>query len=210
MSSRIHIALSKGRILQETLPLLEKADIIPNVDLENTRQLIVPTNRNEISLVLLRASDVPTYVCYGAADFGIAGKDILLEQGNEGLYVPVDLGIAPCRMMVACRKGFDYKSASYIGKRLSVATKYPNITRAHFAQKGIHVDIIKLYGSMELAPLVELSDVIVDLVATGNTLKANQLEAAEEIMPITSFLIVNPAAIRLKYSLLQPLLNSFT
>ena len=209
MSSPIHIALSKGRILQETLPLLEKAGITPDADLESTRQLVLPTNHSKISLVLLRASDVPTYVRYGAADFGIAGKDILLEQGDEGLYVPLDLGIAPCKMVVARKKDFDYQNASRVGKRLRVATKYPNIARSHFAQKGVHVDIIKLYGSMELAPLVGLSDVIVDLVATGTTLKANQLEAVEEIIPITSFLIMNPAALRLKYSLLQPLLHSF-
>ena len=171
------IALSKGRIFDETLPLLAAAGIEPVEDPEQSRKLIIGTNHADIRLVIVRASDVPTYVRYGAADFGIAGRDVLIENGGEGLYQPLDLQIAKCRMMVAVPQGFDYAAASQPGCRLRIATKYPDIAAEHFAAKGVHVDIIKLYGSMELAPLVGLSDAIVDLVSTGNTLKANRLEA---------------------------------
>ena len=175
------IALSKGRIFDETLPLLAAAGIEPVEDPEQSRKLIIGTNHADIRLVIVRASDVPTYVRYGAADFGIAGRDVLIENGGEGLYQPLDLQIAKCRMMVAVPQGFDYAAASQPGCRLRIATKYPDIAAEHFAAKGVHVDIIKLYGSMELAPLVGLSDAIVDLVSTGNTLKANRLEAVEHI-----------------------------
>ena len=167
--NNLTIALSKGRIFDETLPLLAAAGITPAEDPEKSRKLIIQTNRPDIRLVIVRASDVPTYVQYGAADFGIAGKDVLIEHGGSGLYQPLDLQIAKCRMMVAVKKGFDYAAASQPGCRLRVATKYPDIAAEHFAGKGVHVDIIKLYGSMELAPLVGLSDAIVDLVSTGNT-----------------------------------------
>ena len=160
-------------------------------------------------MVIVRASDVPTYVQYGAADFGIAGKDVLIEHGGEGLYQPLDLEIAKCRMMVAVRKGFDYASASKPGRRLRIASKYPGIAAEHFAAKGVHVDLIKLYGSMELAPLVGLSDAIVDLVSTGNTLKANNLEAVEHIADISSRLVVNKAALKTKFTRLDPIIDAF-
>ncbi|EGZ46271.1 ATP phosphoribosyltransferase [Neisseria wadsworthii 9715] len=203
------IALSKGRIFEETLPLLAAAGIIPAEAPEKSRKLIIETNHSEIRLVIVRASDVPTYVQYGAADFGIAGKDVLIEHGGEGLYQPLDLQIAKCRMMVAVPKGFDYAAASKPGCRLRVATKYPDIAAEHFAAKGVHVDIIKLYGSMELAPLVGLSDAIVDLVSTGGTLKANNLEAVEHIVDISSRLVVNKAALKTKYALIEPIIEAF-
>ncbi|HFC3486380.1 TPA: ATP phosphoribosyltransferase [Neisseria gonorrhoeae] len=203
------IALSKGRIFEETLPLLAAAGIAPTEEPEKSRKLIIGTNHENIRLVIVRATDVPTYVRYGAADFGIAGKDVLIEHGGTGLYRPLDLEIAKCRMMVAVRKGFDYEAASQPGCRLKIATKYPEIAASHFAGKGVHVDIIKLYGSMELAPLVGLSDVIVDLVSTGNTLKANGLEAVEHIVDISSYLVVNKAALKTKYALLEPIIQSF-
>ena len=203
------IALSKGRIFEETLPLLDAAGIVPTENPEESRKLIIDTNHENIRLVIVRASDVPTYVQYGAADFGIAGKDVLIEHGGDGLYQPLDLQIAKCRMMVAVRKGFDYESVSQPGSRLRIATKYPNIAAEHFAAKGVHVDIIKLYGSMELAPLVGLSDAIVDLVSTGGTLKANNLEAVEHIVDISSRLVVNKAALKTKHTLLEPIIQAF-
>ncbi len=203
------IALSKGRIFEETLPLLAAAGIVPTENPEESRKLIIDTNHDNIRLVIVRASDVPTYVQYGAADFGIAGKDVLIEHGGDGLYQPLDLQIAKCRMMVAVRKGFDYENVSQPGSRLRIATKYPNIAAEHFAAKGVHVDIIKLYGSMELAPLVGLSDAIVDLVSTGGTLKANNLEAVEHIVDISSRLVVNKAALKTKHTLLEPIIQAF-
>jgi ATP phosphoribosyltransferase len=207
--NRINIALSKGRIFTETLPLLASAGIQPAEDPETSRRLIIGTNREDVSIIIVRASDVPTYVRYGAAELGIAGKDVLHEQGAEGLYQPLDLQIAKCSMMVAVPAGFDYAAAVRQGARLKVATKYLRTAREHFAAKGVHVDLIKLYGSMELAPLVGLADVIVDLVSTGNTLRANNLVAVEEIMPISARLIVNQAALKLKDAALQPLLEAF-
>jgi ATP phosphoribosyltransferase len=206
---RITIALSKGRIFTETLPLLAAAGIHPDEDPETSRKLILSTDRADVNIVIVRASDVPTYVRYGAADLGVAGKDVLHEQGVAGLYQPLDLGIAKCRMMVAVPTGFDYAGAVRQGARLKVATKYLKTAREHFAGKGMHVDLIKLYGSMELAPLVGLADAIVDLVSTGNTLKANRLEAVEEIMPISARLVVNQAALKLKRAAIQPLLEAF-
>lgn len=207
--SQITIALSKGRIFEETLPLLAAAGITPAEDPESSRKLIIGTNRDDVRLIIVRASDVPTYVQYGAADLGVAGRDVLVEHGGAGLYQPLDLEIARCRMMVAVREGFDYAGSVRQGARLKVATKYVRIAREHFAEKGMHVDLIKLYGSMELAPLVGLADAIVDLVSTGGTLRANKLEAVEEIMPISSRLIVNQAAFKLKRALLQPIIDSF-
>ena len=207
--SGITLALSKGRILDETLPLLEAAGIAPAEDPETSRKLIVPTRRPDVRLVLVRASDTPTYVQYGAADLGIAGKDVLYEHGGAGLYQPLDLRIAACRMVVAVPDGFDYANAVRQGARLRVATKYLRVAREHFAAKGVHVDLIRLYGSMELAPLTGLADAIVDLVATGNTLRANALHAVEEIMPISSRLIVNQAALKLRRERVQPLIEAF-
>jgi ATP phosphoribosyltransferase len=206
--NRITIALSKGRIFDETLPLLDAAGIVPSEDPETSRRLIMGTNRADVNLIIVRASDVPTYVRYGAADLGIAGKDVLLEGGSEGLYQPLDLKISRCRMIVAAPADFDYAAAVRQGARLRVATKYVRTAREHFAAKGVHVDLIKLYGSMELAPLVGLADAIVDLVATGNTLRANNLVVVEEIMPISARLIVNQAALKLKDELIQPLLRA--
>ncbi|SEN18455.1 ATP phosphoribosyltransferase [Nitrosomonas marina] len=206
----ITIALSKGRIFDDTAPLLEAAGIVSRDNPESSRKLILLTNRTNVRLVIVRASDVPTYVQYGAADLGIAGKDVLLEHGGNGLYQPLDLNIARCRMMVAAPEGFDYDSAVRQGARLRIATKYLQTTREHFADKGVHVDLIKLYGSMELAPLVGLADAIVDLVSTGSTLKANNLRAVEEIMPISSRLIVNQAALKLKRATIVPILNAFS
>jgi ATP phosphoribosyltransferase len=205
----ITIALSRGRIFEETVPLLAAAGITPLEDPESSRKLILPTNRADVRLIIVRASDVPTYVQYGAADLGVAGKDVLNEHGGTGLYQPLDLNIARCRMMVAVRDDFDYGSAVRQGARLRVATKYVQTARAHFAAKGVHVDLIKLYGSMELAPLVGLSDAIVDLVSSGNTLKANNLKAVEEIAQISSRLVVNQAALKLKRDAIQPMLDAF-
>jgi ATP phosphoribosyltransferase len=203
------IALSKGRIFEETLPLLAAAGIVPAEDPEKSRKLILGTNRADTRIVLVRATDVPTYVQYGAADLGIAGKDVLMEHGGQGLYQPLDLCIARCRMMVAVRAGFDYEAAVRRGARIRVATKYVKTAREHFASKGMHVDLIKLYGSMELAPLVGLADAIVDLVSTGSTLKANDLVAVELIDDISSRLIVNQAALKLKHDALQPVIEAF-
>ena len=209
MNAGITIALSKGRIFEETAPLLKAAGIIPLDDPETSRKLILATNRPEVRLIVVRASDVPTYVQYGAADMGIAGKDVLYEHGGAGLYQPLDLQIARCRMMVAVPEGFDYENVVHQGARLRVATKYLQIAREHFARKGVHVDLIKLYGSMELAPLVGLADAIVDLVSSGGTLKANHLVAVEEIMQISSRLVVNQAALKLKRAQIQPILDIF-
>lgn len=206
----ITIALSKGRIFEETLPLLQAAGITPMEAPEPTRKLILSTNRADVRLIIVRASDVPTYVQYGAADLGIAGKDVLDEHGGIGLYQPLDLNIARCRMMVAVRNDFDYDTAVRQGARLRVATKYVQTAREHFAAKGVHVDLIKLYGSMELAPLVGLSDAIVDLVSSGNTLKANHLKAVEEISAISSRLVVNQASLKLKHAAIQPMLDAFS
>ncbi|BCB25532.1 ATP phosphoribosyltransferase [Sulfurimicrobium lacus] len=205
----ITIALSKGRIFEETTPLLAAAGIVPQDDPETSRKLILDTNHADVRLIIVRASDVPTYVQYGAADLGIAGKDVLHEHGGDGLYQPLDLQIAKCRMMVAVPQGFDYEGAVKQGARLRVATKYLQTAREHFAQKGVHVDLIKLYGSMELAPLVGLADAIVDLVSSGGTLKANNLVAVEEIMQISSRLVINQAALKLKHARIQPLLDTF-
>ena len=202
-------ALSKGRIFEETLPLLAAAGIVPSENPEESRKLIIGTNRDDVRLVIVRASDVPTYVQYGAADIGIAGKDVLLEHGGAGLYQPLDLHIAKCRMSVAVPEGFDYVAAVKRGARLRVATKYLSTAREHFAGKGVHVDLIKLYGSMELAPLVGLADAIVDLVSSGATLRANHLLEVEEIMQISSRLVVNQAALKMKRDRLQPLIDAF-
>ena len=201
------IALSKGRILDETLPLLALAGIVPAEDPETSRKLILATNQPGVSLIMLRATDVPTYVQYGAADVGIAGKDVLLEHGGDGLFQPLDLGIGRCRLVVAVKRSCDWKGTVQRGARIRVATKYVKTAREHFAAKGVHVDLIKLYGSMELAPLVGLADAIVDLVSTGNTLKANDLVAVEDIMPISTRLVVNPGALKMKRDVVQPLLD---
>lgn len=205
----ITIALSKGRIFEETVPLLARAGIEPAEDPERSRKLIIATSREDVRLIIVRASDVPTYVQHGAADLGVAGRDVLMEHDGTGLYMPVDLGIARCRMMVAVRDDFDYEAHTRRGARLRVATKYIQTAREHFAAKGMHVDLIKLYGSMELAPLTGLADAIVDLVSSGNTLKANHLKAVEEIAAISSRLIVNRAALKLKAAEVRPLLDRF-
>ena len=207
--SGITIALSKGRIFEETLPLLAAAGIAPAEDPEKSRKLIIATNRADVRVVIVRASDVPTYVQYGAADLGIAGKDVLLEHDGVGIYQPLDLKIASCRMCVAVAEGFDYFAQVQRGARLRVATKYIKTAREHFAAKGVHVDLIKLYGSMELAPLAGLADAIVDVVSSGNTLKANKLVAVEDICTISARLIVNQAALKLKRELLQPVIEAF-
>ena len=209
MMQQLTLALSKGRIFEETLPLLEAAGIRVTEDPETSRKLILTTNDPAGRVIIVRASDVPTYVQYGAADFGVAGKDVLQEHGGEGLYQPIDLNIANCRMSVAVSVNFDYATAVRHGARLRVATKYTEIARQHFAKKGVHVDLIKLYGSMELAPLVGLSDAIVDLVSTGNTLRANNLVEVEHIMDISSRLVVNQAALKMKRERLQPIIEAF-
>lgn len=205
----ITIALSKGRIFDETLPLLRAAGIAVSEDPETSRKLILGTARPDVRVIIVRATDVPTYVQHGAADLGVTGKDVLDEHGGHGLYQPLELGIARCRMMVAAREGFDYLGAVRKGARLRVATKYLRTAREHFAAKGVHVDIIRLYGSMELAPLTGLADVIVDLVSTGNTLRANQLVPVEEIGRVSARLVVNQAALKLKRRSIQPLLDAF-
>ena len=205
----ITIALSKGRIFDETLPLLAAAGIVPTENPETSRKLIIETNQPNVRVVIVRATDVPTYVQYGAADLGVAGKDVLIEHGGEGLYAPLDLEIAKCRMMVAVAEGFDYASAVRQGARLRVASKYTQTAREHFARKGVHIDLIKLYGSMELAPLAGLADAIVDLVSTGGTLKANKLVACEHIMDISSRLVVNQASLKVKRETLQPIIDAF-
>src|SRR5688572_7052014 len=203
----ITIALSKGRIFDETVPLLAAAGVATREDPETSRRLILSTNRRDVRVIIVRATDVPTYVQYGAADLGVAGKDVLDEHGGDGLYQPLDLKIARCRMVVAVVENFDYGQAVKQGARLKVATKYLQTAREHFAAKGMHVDLIKLYGSMELAPLTGLADAIVDLVSTGSTLRANNLVAVEEIAQISARLIVNPAAYKLKRAAIQPVLD---
>ena len=203
------LALSKGRIFDDTLPLLRAAGIEVLDDPDKSRKLILATNRPDLRVVLVRATDVPTYVQHGGADLGVVGKDTLLESGSEGLYQPLDLQIAKCRISVAVREDFDYAAAVRQGSRLKVATKYVAIARDFFASKGVHVDLIKLYGSMELAPLTGLADAIVDLVSTGSTLKANHLVEVEHIMDISSQLVVNQAALKLKREALRPLIDAF-
>jgi ATP phosphoribosyltransferase len=203
------LALSKGRIFEETAPVLAKAGIRPLEDPEQSRKLIIPTSNPDVQIIIVRASDVPTYVQFGAADFGVAGYDVLLEKGSDGLYVPIDLGIARCRMAVAVQKGFDYAAAVRQGSRLRVATKYVNCAREHFANKGVHIDTIHLYGSMELAPLVGLADAIVDLVSTGNTLRANNLIEVESITEISARLIVNQASYKRKRTAIKKLLDAW-
>ena len=202
-------ALSKGRIFDETLPLLKAAGIEVLEDPETSRKLILPTNQAGVQVVLVRATDVPTYVEYGGADLGVTGKDTLIEHGGHGLYQPLDLQIAKCRMSVAVRADYDYASAVKSGSRLKVATKYTLIAREFFAQKGVHVDLIKLYGSMELAPLTGLADAIVDLVSTGSTLKANHLIEVERIMDISSRLVVNQASLKLKQEPIRAIIDAF-
>ena len=201
-------ALSKGRIFDEALPLLKLAGLLPQESPEASRRLILETQRADLRLLIVRASDVPTYVQYGAADLGIAGSDVLAEQGSEGLVQPVDLGIARCRMSVAVPDGLDYQAMVQRGARIRVASKYVQIAKTHFAAKGMHVDLIKLYGSMELAPLVGLADVIVDLVSTGGTLKANGLKEVEKISDVSARLIVNQAALKTRPEQLRPLMNA--
>ena len=205
----ITLALSKGRIFDETLPLLKAAGIEVLEDPETSRKLILPTNQQGVRVVLVRATDVPTYVEYGGADLGVTGKDTLIEHGGHGLYQPLDLQIAKCRRSVAVRADYDYTTAVKSGSRLKVATKYTNIAREFFAQKGVHVDLIKLYGSMELAPLTGLADAIVDLVSTGSTLKANHLIEVERIMDISSRLVVNQASLKLKQEPIRAIIDAF-
>ena len=206
---QITLALSKGRILDECLPLLKAAGIEVQDDPETSRKLILSTSRPDVRVVLVRASDVPTYVQYGGADLGVTGKDTLIEHGGSGLYQPLDLRIATCRMSVATRADFDYASAVKQGSRIRVATKYTLTARQHFSDKGVHVDVIKLYGSMELAPLTGLADAIVDLVSSGNTLKANHLVEVEEIMQISARLVVNQAALKLKREPIRAIIDAF-
>ena len=208
--SSLTIALAKGRTLEEALPLLARAGVAPAEDPETSRKLIIASGRPDVRFVIVRSADVPTYVQHGAADLGVSGKDVLLEHGGEGLYQPLDLGIGRCAMVVAARSDFDYAGAVRRGARLRIATKYVATAREHFAGKGMHVDLIRLYGSMELAPLVGLADAIVDLVSSGNTLKANDLVAVEEIQPISARLIVNPASLKLKREAMQPLLEAIS
>mgnify|MGYP001812323609 FL=1 len=202
MNNALTIALSKGRIFKETLPLLAAADIVPVDDPETSRKLILDTNHDDVKLVIIRASDVPTYVGYGAADIGVAGKDVLLEHGGEGLYEPVDLKIARCRLMVAGPKDTPTGHG-----RMKIATKYVNSTRRYYADRQEQVEIIKLYGSMELAPLVGLADRIVDVVDTGNTLKANGLVPLEHIADISSRLVVNKASMKMKHARITALVD---
>jgi ATP phosphoribosyltransferase len=205
----ITLALSKGRIFDETMPLLHAAGIQVLEDPEKSRKLILPTNQPDVRVVLVRASDVPTYVQFGGADLGVTGLDTLIEHGSQGLYQPLDLKIARCRMSVAVPAGFDYEDAVRQGSRLRVATKYVTIARDFFATKGVHVDMVKLYGSMELAPLTGMADAIVDLVSTGSTLKANQLVEVERIMDISSRLVVNQAALKLKQVPIRRMIGAF-
>lgn len=205
----VTMALSKGRILEDTLPFLRGMGIELIDDPEKSRKLIVETSDPKLRIIIVRASDVPTYVQRGAADLGVAGKDVLIENDSEGLLEPLDLKIAQCRLMVAVREGVDYEALINSGDRLRVATKYVKAARDHFANKGAQVDLIKLYGSMELAPLVGLADAIVDLVSSGKTLKANKLVAVEEVQKISSRLIVSSAALKLKHKLVQPIIDAF-
>ena len=205
----VTLALSKGRIFDETLPLLQAAGIEVLEDPEKSRKLILPTNQADVRVVLVRATDVPTYVQYGGADLGVTGLDTLLEHGSQGLYQPLDLQIAKCRMSVAVPADFDYAGKVRQGARLKVATKYVAIAREFFASKGVHVDLVKLYGSMELAPLTGVADAIVDLVSTGSTLKANNLVEVERIMDISSRLVVNQAALKMKQTALRRIIDAF-
>ncbi|WP_218242437.1 ATP phosphoribosyltransferase [Comamonas fluminis] len=209
VTTPVTIALSKGRIFEETVPLLAAAGIEVTEDVEKSRKLIFDTNQPNVRVVLVRASDVPVYVQYGGADLGVSGLDSLIEHGGQGLYQPLDLQIAKCRVSVAVRNGFDYAHAVKQGARLRIATKYPEIARHFFAKKGVHVDMVKLYGSMELAPLTGMADAIVDLVSTGNTLKANDLVEVEPIMDISSRLVVNQASLKLKQAPLRHIIDSF-
>jgi len=215
MTATLTLALTKGRIFDETLPLLRAAGIEVLEDPETSRKLILPTNQAQLRVVLVRASDVPTYVQYGGADLGVTGLDTLIEHGGDwagsgtGLYQPLDLKIAKCRMSVAVRADFDYVGKVKQGARLKVATKYTTIARDFFASKGVHVDMVKLYGSMELAPLTGLADAIVDLVSTGNTLKANHLVEVERIMDISSRLVVNQASLKMKQAQIRPIIDAF-
>ncbi len=203
MNEKLTIALTKGRILRETLPLLAHAGIEPVEDVGSSRKLVFETTHAEVQLVIIRGTDVPTYVRHGAADMGVVGKDILLEQGADGLYEPLDLGIARCRLMTAGPVGLQVE-----GARLRVATKFVNIARRYFAQQGVHADVIKLYGAMELAPMMNLADLIVDIVDTGNTLRANGMEPLEEIAAISSRLVVNKAAMRSSHRGIQQLVDA--
>ena len=205
MNEKLTIALTKGRILKETLPLLASVGIVPLDDISSSRKLIFETNRSDLQLVILRGTDVPTYVRYGAADMGVVGKDILMEHGSEGLYEPLDLGIARCRLMTAGPLGWQH-----IGARIRVATKFVNITREYFSRQGVHADLIKLYGAMELAPMMNLADLIVDIVDTGNTLRANGMEPLEEIAAISSRLVVNKAAMRSRYTAISQIIEELT
>ena len=206
----VTIALSKGRIFEETVPLLAAAGIEVTEDVDKSRKLIFDTNQPNVRVVLVRASDVPVYVQYGGADLGVSGLDSLIEHGGQGLYQPLDLQIAKCRVSVAVRNGFDYAHAVKQGARLRIATKYPEIARNFFAKKGVHVDMVKLYGSMELAPLTGMAVAIVDLVSTGNTLKANDLVEVEPIMDISSRLVVNQASLKLKQAPLRHIIDAFS
>lgn len=209
-ASTVTIALSKGRIYEETVPLLAAAGIEVTEDIEKSRKLIFDTTQPDVRVVLVRASDVPVYVQYGGADLGVSGLDSLIEHGGQGLYQPLDLQIAKCRVSVAVRNGFDYAHAVKQGARLRIATKYPEIARDFFARKGVHVDMVKLYGSMELAPLTGMADAIVDLVSTGNTLRANDLVEVEPIMEISSRLVVNQASLKLKQARLRHIIDAFS
>ena len=206
----ITIALSKGRIFTETMPILKSAGIICTENPESSRKLVFKTNNKNIQLIIVRASDVPTYVECGGADLGIAGKDVLDEYQGVGIYHPLDLNIGRCKMMVACKKDFNYQNAIEGKNRLKVATKYTNAAGEFFSKKGIHIDLIKLYGSMELAPIVGLADIIVDLVSSGKTLEANNLIPVEQVSNITSRLIVNKASLKLNNNLLKPMIQNFT
>jgi len=199
------LALTKGRILKETLPLLARAGIEPLEDMGKSRKLIFPTTRDDVQLVVMRGVDVPVYVRHGAADLGVVGKDTLLEQGADGVFEPLDLGIAPCRLMTAAPVGF-----SLPHRRVRVATKFVNVARDYFAREGVQVELIKLYGAMELAPTMDLADMIVDIVDTGNTLRANGLEPLEEIAMITSRLIVNKASMRSQHGTIDALLAALS
>jgi len=205
MPDILTIALTKGRILRETLPLLERAGIVPAEDISTSRKLVFDCTRDDVRLLLLRGTDVPTYVRHGAADLGVVGKDLLLEQGAQGLYEPLDLGIARCRLMTAAPVGWEPGSS-----RVRVATKFTNVTRRFFAERGMHADLIKLYGAMELAPMMNLADVIVDIVDTGNTLRANGLEPRQLIADISSRLVVNKASMRSKHSAIVALTEALS
>jgi len=202
MSNNLIIALSKGRILEETLPLIKEAGIEPLEDVTSSRKLIFDTTVENVKMIILRATDVPSYVQFGGADIGVTGKDVLMEHGADGLYEPLDLGIAKCRLMTAAKKGTVSPSG-----RIKVATKFVRLAKAYYSSQGIQTDIIKLYGAMELAPLLGLADEIVDIVDTGNTLKANGLEARELIHDISTRLVVNRASMKMKHAQIQPIID---